>query len=110
MAHRHSRVRTPNDNAHLERFSRTIQDECIAKLPRSFRVWQKEIPEYLYWYNERRPHLGLGLKTPIQKIAEILTPGSKLLTRKRLSAPGSKQAHHFDLFKLVAHTGIRALF
>ena len=80
MTHRHSRVRTPNDNAHLERFNRTIQDECVNRLPRNFRVWQKEIPEYLHWYNEKRPHLGLELKTPVQKIAEILIPGSKLLT------------------------------
>lgn len=80
MAHRHSRVRTPNDNAHLERFNRTIQDECVSRLPRNFRVWQKEIPEYLEWYNKKRPHLGLELKTPVQKIAEILTPGYKLLT------------------------------
>lgn len=80
MAHRHSRVRTPNDNAHLERFNRTIQDECVNRLPRNFQVWQREIPEYLDWYNQKRPHLGLGLKTPVQKIAEILTPGYKLLT------------------------------
>lgn len=26
---RHSRVRTPNDNAHLERFNRTLQEECF---------------------------------------------------------------------------------
>lgn len=80
MAHRHSRVRTPNDNAHLERFNRTIQDECVNRLPRNYRIWQKEIPEYLRWYNEKRPHLGLDLKTPVQKIAEVLTPGYKLLT------------------------------
>lgn len=68
MAHRHSRVRTPNDNAHLERFNRTIQEECIARIPRKIVVWQKEIPEYLRWYNEKRPHMGLNMKTP----AEIL--------------------------------------
>jgi transposase InsO family protein len=80
LSHRHSRIRTPNDNAHLERFNRTIQDECINRLPRNFRIWQNEIPEYLDWYNQKRPHLGLELKTPTQKIVEILTPGSKLLT------------------------------
>lgn len=73
MAHRHSRVRTPNDNAHLERFNRTIQDECVNRIPKNFRIWQKEIPEYLRWYNQKRPHLGLGLKTPIQKISETIT-------------------------------------
>lgn len=72
MAHRHSRVRTPNDNAHLERFNRTIQEECIARIPRSLISWQKEIPAYLRWYNEGRPHLGLEMKTPLQKIAETI--------------------------------------
>lgn len=71
MAHRHSRVRKPNDNAHLERFNRTIQDECLARVPRSMRSWAKEIPEYLHWYNEGRPHLGLEMKTPNEKIAEL---------------------------------------
>jgi len=72
MAHRHSRVRTPNDNAHLERFNRTIQEECIARMPRKIIVWRKEIPEYLRWYNEGRPHLGLDMKTPLQKVAETI--------------------------------------
>jgi len=73
MAHRHSRVRQPNDNAHLERFNRTIQDECLSRIPRSFSSWQKEIPQYLEWYNQKRPHMGLALKTPLQKIAEVIT-------------------------------------
>jgi transposase InsO family protein len=68
IAHRHSRVRTPNDNAHLERFNRTIQEECIARLPRKLEVWQREIPEYLRYYNNERPHMGIGWLTP----AEIL--------------------------------------
>lgn len=68
MSHRHSRIRTPNDNAHLERFNRTIQDECISRISRSMKVWRKEIPEYLRYYNNQRPHMGLDMKTP----AEIL--------------------------------------
>lgn len=70
LSHRHSRIRTPNDNAHLERFNRTIQDECISRLPRNILVWRKEIPAYLCYYNERRPHMGLEMKTPSEKIAE----------------------------------------
>jgi transposase InsO family protein len=58
MIHRHSRIRTPNDKAHLERFNRTIQEECLERLPRNLRIWRKEVPEYLRWYNEKRPHLG----------------------------------------------------
>jgi transposase InsO family protein len=66
VAHRHSRIRHPNDNAHLERFNRTIQNECLARIPRNMKSWQKEIPEYIQYYNERRPHMGLNFKTPTE--------------------------------------------
>jgi len=66
MTHRHSRVRTPNDNAHLERFNRTLQEECLRRLPRNLNAWNKGIPDYLYWYNNGRPHMGLDMKTPNQ--------------------------------------------
>lgn len=71
MAHRHSRIRTPNDNAHLERFNRTIQEECIMRIPRNLKSWKKEIPEYLSWYNERRPHLALDMRSPLEIIKAI---------------------------------------
>jgi len=64
--HRHSRVRKPNDNGHLERFNRTIQDECLKSLPRKITAYRKELPEYLHYYNNERLHLGLQLKTPQQ--------------------------------------------
>ncbi len=66
MAHRHSRVRTPNDNAHLERWNRTIQDECLRRIPRDLRSWRREIPEYLRYYNDERPHMGLDMRTPVE--------------------------------------------
>jgi putative transposase len=62
--HRHTRVRKPNDNAHIERFNRTIQEECIQRLPRRLEVWQKEIPDYIYYYNHERPHMGINWLTP----------------------------------------------
>lgn len=68
MTHRHSRVRTPSDNGHLERFNRTLQEECLNRVPRNFKSWQKEIPEYLRYYNAERPHMGLGMKTPLDII------------------------------------------
>ena len=66
--HRHSRVRKPNDNAHIERFNRTIQDELLTRLPKDVKILNREIPKYLTYYNTKRKHLGLGLKTP----AEVL--------------------------------------
>lgn len=68
IAHRHSRVRTPNDNAHLERFNRTIQDECLNHIPRSLDSWAKELPKYLQFYNTERPHMGLNMATPAETL------------------------------------------
>lgn len=64
--HRHSRVRKPNDNGHLERFNRTLQEECLNKLPRDINIINKELPRYLKYYNEQRLHLGINLLTPSQ--------------------------------------------
>ena len=66
--HRHSRVRRPNDNAHLERFNRTIQEELLDHLPRDVKIINKELPKYLKHYNTQRLHLGINLKTPLEVI------------------------------------------
>lgn len=66
LAHRHSRVRKPSDNGHVERFIRTLQEECLSSIPQTFRAYQRAIPEYLDYYNNERLHLGLQLKAPIK--------------------------------------------
>jgi transposase InsO family protein len=66
--HRHSRVRTPNDNAHLERFNRTIQDEFLRRMPMDVIKINRMLPRYLSYYNNQRLHLGLKLKTPAQML------------------------------------------
>lgn len=68
LSHRHSRVRTPSDNGHLERFNRTIQEECLARVPRSLRSWRREIPAYIRYYNSERPHMALNMKTPLEVV------------------------------------------
>jgi len=64
--HRHSRVRRPNDNAHLERFNRTIQEECLDAVPRTTKDLNTAIKKYIPYYNEKRLHMGLKLQTPFQ--------------------------------------------
>jgi transposase InsO family protein len=71
LAHRHSRIRKPSDNGYVERFIRTLQEECLSKIPQTFRAYQKEIPEYLDYYNTERLHLGINFKTPIQCVQAI---------------------------------------
>lgn len=70
IAHRHTRVRKCNDNAHIERFNRTIQEECFGiEKPVYYDRYLSLINDYLKYYNSSRLHLGLGLKTPAQMIA-----------------------------------------
>ncbi len=66
MLYRHSRVRKPNDNSYLERFNRTLQDECLKNLPVSVRVFNRTLPTYLDYYNQERLHMGINFKTPNQ--------------------------------------------
>jgi transposase InsO family protein len=68
ILHRHSRVRKPNDNAHLERFNRTLQEECLNHIAVNVTLFKKALPKYLKYYNTERLHLGINLKTPISII------------------------------------------
>ena len=64
MTLRHSRVRTPNDNAHLERFNRTIQEELLGTKPLRRNTTQIHLDTWLHYYNYDRLHLGIQLRTP----------------------------------------------
>lgn len=68
---RHSRLHRPNDNAHIERFNRTLQEECIGS------YWRKSVPlsrqretlaAYLDFYNQKRVHLGIQMQTPAEML------------------------------------------
>lgn len=68
ITHRHSRVRRPNDNAHLERFNRTLQEECVQYVSTTVSDINKALHEYLEYYNTKRHHFGLNLETPLSVI------------------------------------------
>lgn len=70
---RHSRIRKPNDNAHIERFNRTLQEECFdGALPKEKTI-KKDLREYIDYYNNFRLHLSLSLQTPTQFVAKVLS-------------------------------------
>lgn len=65
---RHTRLGRPNDNAHIERFNRTLQEECIGYFwRRSVPLWRQRdtLDAYLDYYNTKRVHLGIQLRTPV---------------------------------------------
>jgi transposase InsO family protein len=70
--HRYTRIGKPNDNAHIERFNRTIQEECLDKQERTPEAFNKALRKYVPWYNNERHHFGLKLKTPAQILREVV--------------------------------------
>jgi transposase InsO family protein len=66
--HRYTRIGKPNDNAHIERFNRTLQEEYLDKLPDDVDVINGGLKQYLRYYNQERMHMGISLKTPVEII------------------------------------------
>jgi putative transposase len=65
--HRFTRLGKPNDNAHIERFNRTIQEECLDHLPNDVKKINCALKKYLQYYNQERIHLSLHT-TPHQVV------------------------------------------
>lgn len=64
--HRYTRIGKPNDNAHVERMNRTLQDECLDQVTTDVRTINRAFRTYIPFYNTKRLHLGIDLQTPIQ--------------------------------------------
>jgi len=71
ISHRHIRVRKSNDNGHIERFNRTLQEECLNKVNQNPKSFQKAINIYMPYYNKERLHLGIKFKTPLERVQAI---------------------------------------
>lgn len=70
VRHRHTRVRKSNDNAYVERFNRTLREECMDAVPVDRLALNRALLKYLKTYNETRHHFGLDLKSPVQFLRE----------------------------------------
>lgn len=67
-SHRYTRIGKPNDNSHIERFNRTLQEECLDKLPNDVKVINCALKRYLRYYNYERVHGGINYLTPMQVV------------------------------------------
>ena len=79
IIHSKTQVRHPQTNGICERLHRTIQEEFYAvcfrkKLYDSLEVLQKDLDEWMHYYNHDRPHSGRYCygKTPMQTFVESL--------------------------------------
>jgi len=66
IKHRHGRVRKSNDQAHVERFNRTIQEECLDRTTHTILAFKKALRVYLPYYNTERLHMGINYQTPLE--------------------------------------------
>lgn len=58
----------PECNGKVERFFRTIDDECLAvQRLFTFDARSRALEKFLWYYNNQRPHLSLGGLTPVQR-------------------------------------------
>ncbi len=61
-------IRAPNANAFCERWVGTLRAECLDwTVVLGRRHLERILRTYIRHYNERRPHRGIGLRTPIRR-------------------------------------------
>jgi transposase InsO family protein len=68
IAHHLVRPRHPQSNGKVERFFRTVDDECLALQKRwTFDHRRRAIDRFVWFYNHDRPHLSLHGMTPVER-------------------------------------------
>jgi transposase InsO family protein len=56
----------PQSNGKVERFFRTVDDECLhVRALFTFAARSRAVDDFVWYYNHERPHLSLGGMTPV---------------------------------------------
>jgi putative transposase len=98
----------PNSICIVERFIRSLKQECTRQLPivpLSHGSLRGEIEAYLRWYNTVRPHSTLAGKTPQEVFEGRAVPRRRLETRPRWPNRGAVACGKLDL--VVGHVAGR---
>lgn len=75
LSHHFVHKKTPNENALIERTFRTDEEEFFFRMkqvPKHYDELRDMFATYLHWYNYKRIHLGINLKTPYEVVANVL--------------------------------------
>jgi transposase InsO family protein len=58
----------PQSNGKVERFFRTVDDECLNTQPLlTFKARDRALERFIRYYNHERPHLSLAGQTPVER-------------------------------------------
>lgn len=58
----------PQSNGKVERFFRTVDDECLNVQPLlTFKARDRALDRFMRYYNHERPHLSLAGQTPVER-------------------------------------------
>ena len=75
LTHFNTHVRSPKENAFIERFNRTIFDDFIMLnrplLRDDVHAFNLKMADWLLWYNTVRPHESLGMVSPLRYIRPL---------------------------------------
>ncbi len=74
IKHRYTRPYRPQTNGKIERFWKTIETELLEDTVfDSLEELQKELSQYLYYYNYQRPHQGINGLNPVEFLKKLST-------------------------------------
>lgn len=74
--HFNTHPRSPKENAHVERFNRTLNEEFLRSHRELLRddvaAFNEKLVDWLIWYNGERPHHALGQRSPLRAMMSSL--------------------------------------
>ena len=78
VKHRYTQPYRPETNGKIERFWRSIEEDLLIGTDfKDTEDLKKELVEYLYYYNNERPHQGISGKKPIEMIEKKTEQGGE---------------------------------
>ena len=76
IIHFHNYPNCPKMNCYVERFNRTIQEQFVDwhlfTLRGNLDAFNRDLIDWLLWYNTKRPHESLGMVSPLRYIVMTL--------------------------------------
>jgi transposase InsO family protein len=78
IIHFHNYPKSPKMNCYVERFNRTVKEEFANQhwltLRDDIAHFNRQLMDWLLWYNTARPHWSLKMQSPMQVIIKGLIP------------------------------------